>query len=63
MRDHRVLNHLNKDNYGLALEIASLPKEIRGYGHVKEQNLQKCEEKLGQLKSRFSAIKSVRAAA
>ena len=30
---------LDHDNHALALEIASLPERIRGYGHVKERHL------------------------
>ncbi|MEM6651164.1 MAG: indolepyruvate ferredoxin oxidoreductase family protein [Pseudomonadota bacterium] len=32
----RMLEHLNARNIDLAVEIARLPDEIRGYGHVKE---------------------------
>jgi indolepyruvate ferredoxin oxidoreductase len=34
-----VLAGLNAANHATALEIASLPEQIRGYGHVKERNL------------------------
>ncbi|MBU2408463.1 MAG: indolepyruvate ferredoxin oxidoreductase family protein, partial [Gammaproteobacteria bacterium] len=34
-----VLGRLTADNHALALDIASLPEQIRGYGHVKERNL------------------------
>jgi indolepyruvate ferredoxin oxidoreductase len=34
-----LLNGLNADNHALALEIAALPEQIRGYGHVKSRNL------------------------
>ncbi len=30
---------LSGDNHALAVEIANLPEQIRGYGHVKERNL------------------------
>ena len=30
---------LTPDNHALALEIAKLPMQIRGYGHVKEKSL------------------------
>jgi indolepyruvate ferredoxin oxidoreductase len=30
---------LSVANHGLAIELASLPEDIRGYGHVKENNL------------------------
>ncbi|HYP69923.1 MAG TPA: DUF6537 domain-containing protein, partial [Variovorax sp.] len=34
-----VLRGLSAGNHAVALEIASLPEQIRGYGHVKERNL------------------------
>jgi indolepyruvate ferredoxin oxidoreductase len=33
--DH-LINNLDRNNYGIAVKIASLPDHIRGYGHVKE---------------------------
>tara|TARA_B100000902_G_scaffold365376_1_gene386288 strand:- start:271 stop:1146 length:876 start_codon:yes stop_codon:yes gene_type:complete len=36
-----VSHLLTKDNYDLAIEIASAPEGIRGYGHVKEENIKK----------------------
>ncbi len=34
-----VLGRLRHDNHRLALDLASLPDRIRGYGHVKEANM------------------------
>jgi indolepyruvate ferredoxin oxidoreductase len=34
-----VIGGLNAGNHAVALEIAALPEQIRGYGHVKERNL------------------------
>jgi len=34
-----VLTGLNTGNHATALEIAALPEQIRGYGHVKDRNL------------------------
>ncbi len=34
-----LLASLNADNLALAAEIASIPEQIRGYGHVKERHL------------------------
>lgn len=38
---------LSVDNHALAIEIADLPQQIRGYGHVKERNIEavKAQEK------------------
>ncbi len=34
-----VLNNLSSENIEVAVELASLPEKIRGYGHVKERHL------------------------
>jgi indolepyruvate ferredoxin oxidoreductase len=34
-----VLRGLNAGNHGLAVSVARIPEEIRGYGHVKERHL------------------------
>jgi len=34
-----LLATLDHDNHALAIEIASIPEQIRGYGHVKERHL------------------------
>ncbi|RYY79374.1 MAG: hypothetical protein EOO24_43740, partial [Comamonadaceae bacterium] len=34
-----VLRTLDAANHGLALELAAVPDQIKGYGHVKEKNL------------------------
>jgi indolepyruvate ferredoxin oxidoreductase len=34
-----LLAALDHDNHALAVEIASIPEQIRGYGHVKERHL------------------------
>ncbi len=34
-----VLANLNAENYAVAVEIAALPEFIRGYGHVKDNNV------------------------
>ena len=40
---------LTIDNYSLAVEIASTPDQIRGFGYIKEKNIEiakRCEDKL-----------------
>ena len=32
-----LLAQLTPDNHALAVELASLPEKVRGFGHVKEQ--------------------------
>lgn len=36
---------LNENNYDLALELASYPDDIRGYGHIKEKSVEAMEQK------------------
>ena len=44
-----VLRSLNSDNHALALDIARLPDQIKGYGHVKERHLAKVRPKWERL--------------
>jgi len=44
---------LNADNRTLAVELASLPDGIRGYGHVKENNLRAVRAKWNDLAARW----------
>jgi len=40
---------LTIDNYSLAVEIASIPDQIRGFGYIKKKNIEiakNCENKL-----------------
>ncbi|MDO9074216.1 MAG: indolepyruvate ferredoxin oxidoreductase family protein [Rubrivivax sp.] len=50
-----VLATLNADNRALAVEIARIPEEIRGYGHVKERHLLVARPKWGALMQRWRA--------
>ena len=33
-----LLAKLSRDNLALAVDIASIPEQIRGYGHIKERH-------------------------
>ncbi|MDJ0948988.1 MAG: indolepyruvate ferredoxin oxidoreductase family protein [Alphaproteobacteria bacterium] len=35
-----LLDGLDQENHGLAVQIASIPEHIRGYGHVKDRHLE-----------------------
>jgi indolepyruvate ferredoxin oxidoreductase len=37
----RLITEMSSKNFDTAIEIASLPKEIRGFGHVKHANIEK----------------------
>ncbi len=44
-----LIGELSNDNHSLAVQIASIPEQIRGYGHVKEEHVAKaraCEAEL-----------------
>ena len=42
----QMLETLTRDNFQLMVEIASLPDMIRGYGHIKEQNIKQYDQAL-----------------
>ncbi len=50
-----LLKTLTVDNRALAAEIARIPEEIRGYGHVKEQHLAAARPKWDALMKRWRA--------
>lgn len=50
-----LLAELTPERLALAVEIASIPEDIRGYGHVKERNLAAARIKWKALMARWSA--------
>ena len=58
-----LLGHLAPANHSLALQIAAIPEEIRGFGHIKQRNLVAARKKQDELMARFNATKAERAAA
>jgi indolepyruvate ferredoxin oxidoreductase len=58
-----LIERLDRDNHALAVQIASIPEEIRGYGHVKARHLQAAKAKESALLEAFRAPKEQRAAA
>ena len=51
----RLLPLLSEENLGQALAIASIPEDIRGYGHVKERHLLAAKAKEASLLAAFNA--------
>jgi indolepyruvate ferredoxin oxidoreductase len=45
----QLLSKLDRDNLKLAIDIASIPEQIRGYGHIKEANFTKAATSREQL--------------
>ena len=50
-----VLGSLNAANLSLATEIARVPEDIRGYGHVKERHLHAARPKWAGLMAQWRA--------
>jgi indolepyruvate ferredoxin oxidoreductase len=50
-----VLAKLDVNNHATAVELASIPDEIRGFGHVKEAAIHKAREKQARLLQSISA--------
>ncbi|MBC7704090.1 MAG: indolepyruvate ferredoxin oxidoreductase family protein [Rhodoferax sp.] len=48
-----VLTSLDGGNHGAAVEIASIPEQIKGYGHVKERNLKAARQQWQALMRRW----------
>jgi len=46
---NKILEEVNSKNLSLAVQIASIPEMIRGYGHVKEEHMNKAALKREQL--------------
>ena len=42
-----IVARLTPANHAIAVELASLPLEIRGFGHIKEANLARAKAKRG----------------
>ena len=58
-----LVARLDPGNHALALEIASLPEQIRGYGHVKEAHLARALAQREALLVRWRAPEAQRIAA
>jgi len=57
-----LLPRLAAHNHALAVELASIPEQIRGYGHVKERHLKAAKAKEAELVAAFRAAKPASAA-
>ena len=50
----QLLASLDADRLGLAVDIASIPEHIRGYGHVKERHLHEAKAREADLLARWN---------
>ena len=48
-----VLKGLSSENHATAVEIARIPEQIKGYGHVKERNLKPARERWNALMAQY----------
>ena len=58
-----LLSKLNAENLSQAVAIASIPEDIRGYGHVKERHLKAAKAKEASLVAAFGSQADVHRAA
>ncbi len=58
-----LLTQLTPENHALAVQIASIPEEIRGYGHIKTRNLNAARQKEAKLLAEFRTPREARQAA
>ena len=49
-----MLGQLNTSNHALALQMARIPEQIKGFGHVKARHLAVAREKWNSLKAQWS---------
>ncbi len=50
-----LVKGLTAQNHALAVQIAALPEEMRGFGHIKRRNVEAARKKAGELLARFAA--------
>ena len=60
---NKLLPLLNADNLSKAVAIASIPEDIRGYGHVKERHFNAAKAKEATLIAEFNTAQSTQKAA
>ena len=59
----RLLAGLGPQNHGVAVQIASLPEEVRGFGYIKQRNVEAARKKRDELFARFDTATAARRAA
>ena len=52
----RLVGGLTAQNHALALQIASAPEEMRGFGYIKKRNVEAARKKRDELLARFGAV-------
>lgn len=52
-RIEEIVARLDTNNHALAVGLANIPQKIRGFGHIKERNLEKAKAEEADLLARF----------
>ena len=58
-----VLATLDQNNHAMAVQIASVPESMRGFGHIKEKNVKAAKEREASLLAAYRAPATAKAAA
>jgi indolepyruvate ferredoxin oxidoreductase len=58
-----IATALSPDNHPLAVEIASLPEQIRGFGHIKQCNVERVKAREAELLAMLRNVKAAPSAA
>jgi indolepyruvate ferredoxin oxidoreductase len=58
-----VLATLDQDNHAMAVQIASVPESMRGFGHIKEKNVVAAKAREASLLAAYRAPASEKVAA
>lgn len=56
-----LCSKLNRDNLAIAVKLASIPDDVRGYGHVKERHVALAKAKQAQLMADFANPQAAKA--
>jgi indolepyruvate ferredoxin oxidoreductase len=51
-----LLSRLSNENLPIAIALASIPEDIRGYGHVKERHLRNAKQKEAELLAKLELV-------
>lgn len=52
----RICAELSEQNFALALELADLPLKVRGFGHVKQRNVDEYDQRLAHILDELSNL-------
>jgi indolepyruvate ferredoxin oxidoreductase len=59
----QVLGSLDQNNHSMAVQIAQVPESMRGFGHIKENNVKAAKEREASLLAAYRAPVTAKVAA